>query len=116
MSPVMYEGHSCKQIRQEMLSVSRRVSELTGSLDKKANDDAVQMGVGLVLFWPALFFLEGGDGAQAQEYARLKGEFNALEDVAIQKGCGFEVEEYRPKAPEKTPRKPDDTAPRRVMR
>jgi hypothetical protein len=45
------------------------------------------MAVGLVLFWPALFFLEGGDGPEAAEYACLKGEVDALEQVAIQKKC-----------------------------
>ena len=28
------------------------------------------MGVGLILFWPTLFFREGGDGPEAAEYAR----------------------------------------------
>ena len=46
-----------------------------------------QMGVGLVLFWPTLFFLEGGDGAEAAEYARLKGERDALEQAYTQKKC-----------------------------
>jgi hypothetical protein len=45
------------------------------------------MAVGMILFWPALFFLEGGDGPQAAEYGRLKGERDALERVAIQKKC-----------------------------
>jgi hypothetical protein len=48
------------------------------------------MGVGLVLFWPALFFLEGGDGPEAAEYAQLKGEFEALRENSIQKKCGIE--------------------------
>lgn len=99
VSPLQYQHYDCGQIGMEMQRVSARVSELTGTLDKKAGDDAAQMGVGLVLFWPALFFLEGGDGAQAQEYARLKGEFDALEKVAIEKRCGIKIE--RPKAPEK---------------
>lgn len=40
------------------------------------------MGVGLVLFWPALFFLAGDD--QKEELARLKGEYEALEKASIQ--------------------------------
>jgi len=38
------------------------------------------------LFWPALFFLDG-DNPQAVEYARLKGERETLEKVAIDKNC-----------------------------
>jgi hypothetical protein len=87
VSPIQYSDYSCKQISLEMANVTRRVSELHGSLDKEASADNAQMAVGLVLFWPALFFLEGGDGPQAAEYARLKGEREALETVAVQKNC-----------------------------
>ena len=74
-------------LAEETVRVQRRVDNLQASLKKTASDDAAQMGVGLILFWPALFFLEGGDGPQAQEYARLKGEAEALERVSIQKRC-----------------------------
>ncbi len=70
--------------------LSHRVSELGGQVDKAASNDAMQMGVGLVLFWPTLFFLDG-DTPQAAEYARLKGEFDALEKAAIQKNCGLHI-------------------------
>ena len=43
-----------------------------------------------ILFWPTLFFLEGGDGPQAQEYARLKGERDAIGKVAVVKKCAIE--------------------------
>lgn len=49
------------------------------------------MGVGLVLFWPTLFFLDG-NSAQAAEYGKLKGEFAALEQTAIKKNCGLNVD------------------------
>lgn len=49
------------------------------------------MCVGLVLFWPTLFFLDN-NSTQAAEYGRMKGEFAALEQAAIQKNCGLEVE------------------------
>ena len=51
------------------------------------------MAIGLIIFWPALFFLEGGDGASAAEYSRLKGEFEALEQASIQKSCGIKVQQ-----------------------
>lgn len=88
VSTVQYHSYSCPQVSQEAERVSTRVNELYGSLKKKADDDAMQMGVGLILFWPTLFLLEGGDGPEAQEYARLKGEHTALEKVSIQKSCG----------------------------
>ena len=79
VSPNEYNGFSCEDLEDEMRSLSRRVAILTGQLDEEANADQIQMGVGMLLFWPALFFLEGGDGAQASEYALLKGKYEAVE-------------------------------------
>ena len=92
VSPLQYKDYTCDQIGMEMQRVSRKVAELRGTLDKDASNDAAQMGIGLILFWPALFFLEGGDGVQAAQYSRLKGEFEALEQVAIQKNCNIKVQ------------------------
>ena len=92
VSPLQYKDYTCDQIGMEMQRVSRKVAELRGTLDKDASNDAAQMGIGLILFWPALFFLEGGDGVQAAQYSRLKGEFEALEQVAIQKNCSIKVQ------------------------
>lgn len=88
----------------EVDRVERQVNDLYYRLDKKAGDDAVQMGIGLVLFWPALFFLEGGDGPEAAEYSRLKGEMQALEKVAIKKKCGIDFPEP-PKRKETQPQR-----------
>jgi len=75
----------------EMDYVSQRTTELYNSLQKEASADAVQMGVGLVLFWPTLFMLEGGDGREATEYARLKGEYEALRKAAIENKCNLSL-------------------------
>lgn len=60
-----------------------------GVQDEKASSDAVATGVALVIFWPAAFFIKG-DGATAAELGRLKGEFEALERVSIEKRCGLQ--------------------------
>ena len=97
VSPLIYQHLECGQIRQEMHRVSRRVQEVSGVQSSKATGDAVAMTVGLVIFWPALFFLAAGDD-RAEELARLKGESGALEQAAIQKNCAqlvSEIEEER---------------------
>ena len=43
----------------------------------------------MIVFWTALFMIEG-DGQRAAELARLKGEYETLEKVAINKGCKLE--------------------------
>ena len=85
ISPLKYKDYDEDQIVLEMDHIGRRTNELYHSLKKKANTDKAQMGLGLILFWPALFALEGGDGPEATEYARLKGEYEALRTVAVQK-------------------------------
>jgi len=87
VSPIQYSSYDCKQIAMEMGFVGRKVNELYYQLEDEASADQGQMTVGLILFWPALFFLEGGDDYRAGEYARLKGERLALEDAAVMKKC-----------------------------
>ena len=67
--------------------------------NKTASHDIARMAIGAVFFWPALFLPEGGDGPEATEYGRLKGERDALERIAIQRECGITVQpiEQKPK-------------------
>ena len=85
VSPLQYQGYTCNQIDLELTRVTKAVAEVTGQQQKEADKDAVAMGVGLILFWPALFFLIGED--KKEELARLKGEYQALQDIAKQKEC-----------------------------
>lgn len=87
VSPLTYQSHNCNQIRMEIQRVSRRVNEVAEVQDDHAGKDSAALGVGLVLFWPALFFMIGED--KKEELARLKGEYEALEQVAIQKECNI---------------------------
>ena len=100
VSPMQYRDYDCDQIAGEQERISRRVNALYGSLKKTADSDTAQMAVGMVLFWPALFFLEGGDGPEAAEYSQLKGERDALDKVAIQKKCNAAIV-TQPVPPEK---------------
>ena len=97
VSPLKYKDYDNDQIVMEMDYIGQRTAELYYQLDKEAKSDQGQMALGLLIFWPALFFLEGGDGPQAAEYARLKGEYEALRKIAIQRKIGFEL---MPKSPE----------------
>ena len=87
VSPVQYSSYDCTQIEAQMMSVSNRVRDAAGAQDKKAKNDKIAMGVGLVLFWPALFFLAGSD--QKAQLAQLKGEYDALNVAGIQKKCNL---------------------------
>ncbi len=82
-----YEGETCRELALEQDELNRRVQHLYNSLDAEASADAAQMAVGMVLFWPALFFLEGGDGPEADEYSRLKGDQEAIGVAMAKKNC-----------------------------
>ena len=88
VSPTLYLNLTCTQLREEAIRVSARAAQATGAQSQQVTQDAVAMGVGLILFWPALFFI-GGGGTNEAEIARLKGEMEAIEQASIQKNCGM---------------------------
>lgn len=90
VSPTLYQHFDCGQIRQELVRVSTKVRQISGHQDDEAQKDAVALGVGLVLFWPALLFMAGDD--RKGQIADLKGEYDALKEVAIQKDCDVATE------------------------
>lgn len=96
VSEVSYQNYTCDQLAMEARRVSARTGELYNRVKKTADTDEWQMGVGLILFWPTLFFLEGGDGPEAAEYARLKGEADAIDRAAITKECGVNMDKWTP--------------------
>lgn len=95
VSPMLYQNLSCSQLAEEARSVSSRAAAAAGVQDKKAGQDAAVTTVGVVLFWPALFFTSG-DGASAAEVARLKGEMQAIEQASIRNKCGIKFEAAPP--------------------
>jgi len=91
VSPIQYQSFTCAQLQEEAARVSARAVVASGAQDQKANNDAVATGVGVILFWPALFFIKG-DAASAQEIAQLKGDMDAIEQANIQKKCGLQFQ------------------------
>lgn len=89
VSPLQYQGYTCQQISAEAARVSSRAAEVAGVQDAKRSNDQVATGVAIVVFWPAAF-LVGGDGQAAAELARLKGEYEALEKISIEKNCSVQ--------------------------
>lgn len=86
VSPLQFQSYDCDQLSSEAQRIQARVSDLTGRLDTAANNDKWIMTAGLLLAWPALFAL-GGTKEQEAEYARLKGEYDAIHQSAVLKKC-----------------------------
>jgi hypothetical protein len=108
VSPLQYETFTCEQISAEAARVSSRAATAMGVQQQNASSDAVAVGIGVIIFWPALFFIKG-NGANEAEVARLKGEMDALEQASIQKQCGIQFQ--RPEPPKKPVSKPSSATP-----
>lgn len=94
VSPLAYADYDCAQITAERERIATRVNQVAGAQAKQAQNEQIATGIGLVLFWPALFLLAGPD--RKEELANLKGRYEALEQAGIEKRCGT-----RPPTPEK---------------
>ena len=86
VSPVQYQSYDCGQLASEGQRLQVRLDQLKTRLDQAAANDKAIAGVGLILFWPALFALGGTKDLEA-EYARLKGEYSAVEQATIARKC-----------------------------
>lgn len=94
ISPVAYKNYSCEELVEEGNYIQARVQELAQSLDTEATKDVAQTSAAFILL-PFTFglslgilgALEGGDGPEAVEYARLKGEYEAVRQMAVRKKC-----------------------------
>jgi hypothetical protein len=89
VSPVAYQNYDCQQIAAETARIQGRVNQIGGRLDEAASNDKAIMGVGIILFWPALFAL-GGTKQQEAEYSALKGQADAVQHAAIEKKCAVQ--------------------------
>jgi len=86
VSPVVFEGQSCKKLMAERNEIARKVNLLTAEQRKSSTNDAVATGVALVLFWPAAIALAITEDQSAQ-LAQAKGNFDAIETQMRKKGC-----------------------------
>lgn len=85
----IYSNLGCPEIAQELMDVGLKASELSGQLDSAAGKDAGLVAVGVILFWPALFFV-GGDKNKEAQLAQLKGQRDSLLKAAKAKGCNLD--------------------------
>ncbi len=81
-----YENRSC----DELMLLAEEIKQQTPSLERKVDEtrrkDKVREQVGLWLFWPSYFFMEGNAEEQT-DLALARGQLNAIRNVAIQKKC-----------------------------
>jgi hypothetical protein len=87
VSPVQYASYDCSQLVAEGQRLIARTAQLGGRLDQASSNDKALVAGG-ILFFPVLFAL-GGTKQQEAEYARLKGEYEAVQQAAVIKKCAI---------------------------
>lgn len=95
VSPMLYQSYNCQQLAAEAQRVSAAAAAATGVQDSQATKDTVATTVGIIVFWPSLFFI-GGDKQTAAQLAQLKGEMDAIQQASIQKQCGIQFQTAPP--------------------
>lgn len=85
VSPARYSASTCDDLAFEAEQVSRELAIVADDQDSARTRDAIAVGVGAVVFWPALLFLAAGD--DENELAELKGRYEAIEEASYRKNC-----------------------------
>lgn len=85
-SPDQFMAWDCARIDDERDLVQQRASHVAWAVDERVGNNILAMGLGLTIFWPALFAMQP-DGLEAADLARLKGRYEALGQAAQKRGC-----------------------------
>jgi hypothetical protein len=81
-----YAGRSCEQLDDEADRIRLRGARLAYSVDERAGNNIIALGLGVTVFWPALLAMRP-DGTDAAELAQLKGQDEALRAQQARLGC-----------------------------
>ena len=85
--PAVYAGWDCARLFDERDSVQYQAADVAYAVDSVAGANMVALGLGVMVFWPALLAMQP-DGPEAALLADLKGRFEALRGAADARACG----------------------------
>lgn len=83
ISPVAYQGYTCKQLAEEQARVASALSLASQQQDNARTNDTV----GVILIGLPVSSLSGDN--IAPQVAKLKGEGEAIHKAGLQKNCGL---------------------------
>ena len=84
--PASYAGWGCDRVHDEIDRVQQRAADVAYAVDSRAGNNMIALGLGVTVFWPALLAMRS-DGIEAEQLAELKGRYEALRQVVLQRPC-----------------------------
>ncbi|MCU0813079.1 MAG: hypothetical protein MUC32_01705 [Burkholderiaceae bacterium] len=85
--PTQFVTWTCDAMADELERVQQRAADVAHAADPRQGNDVIALGLGLRVFWPALFAMRP-QGPDAAELARLKRRHDALRATVDARGCG----------------------------
>lgn len=89
-----YQAFQCQQLASEFDKVSAEAASLSAQIDRNAVTERIKMGVGVVLFWPALMLMDG-ETEHHRRLASLKGERLTLANSMKARNCPVNARQAR---------------------
>ena len=86
VSTYEYTDMTCSELEGEMDFLNNAANSAGNIVDKKKSSANGKNAAAFVFLWPALFFIDD-NSAEAQKYARLKGEAEAAMRTHRKKDC-----------------------------
>lgn len=86
VSPGEFGGWTCDRIDAELDRVQRHATQVAYAFDERAGANVVAMGVGAMVFWPALLAMRT-NGEDRELLAQLKGRYEALRAAHRARPC-----------------------------
>lgn len=84
--PAEFLAWDCGHLADELDLVQQRATEQAYTVDERAGNNILALGVGATIFWPAILAMRP-DGIEARDLAALKGRYEALQSAAQRKSC-----------------------------
>ena len=81
-----YSDMTCSELEVEMEYLSNAANSAGTVVDKKHSSVQGKNAAAFLFFWPALFLIDD-NSVEAQQYAKLKGEYAAAKRVHRRKDC-----------------------------
>ena len=86
ISPSNYSSYSCKQLQSEVRTLQDAIPRLQAAVDKGYKNDKTIEAVTWILFWPAVFAMDGND-SEVTALSVAQGNLNAVRSQMRQKNC-----------------------------